>query len=305
MELFIHHGNKLYEPVVIDDIKWETERKGQPGKLSFSVLADGILDFTEGDAVRFDDVFFGFVFKKERSKDKVIKVTAYDQLRYLKNQATYQYQNATAAEVVKMLASQFQLRLGEIEDTGYKIPLRTEQNKSLNEMIQNALDLTMQARGKIYTLYDDLGKISLKSAENMQYNLMIDEETAEDFNYSSSIDSETYNKVKIVIAGKTAVKEDKENIKKWGVLQKYEELQSGNAEAIAAAMLKFYNSKKRSLTIKNAFGDPKVRAGSSVIVHLNLGDITTQNYMLVEKAIHTFGARHTMDLTLRGGFINA
>lgn len=305
MELFIHHGNKLYEPAVIGDIKWETERKGQPGKLSFSVLADGILDFTEGDAVRFDDVFFGFVFKKDRSKDKVIKVTAYDQLRYLKNQATYQYQNATAAEVIKMLASQFQLRVGEIEDTGYKIPLRTEQNKSLNEMIQTALDITLRARGKIYTLYDDFGKLALKSAENMRYNLILDEETAEDFDYTSSIDGETYNKIKIVIDGKTVVKEDSENVKKWGVLQKYEEIQSGNAEAIAAAMLKFYNNKKRSLTVKNAFGDAKVRAGSSVIVHLNLGDIAVQNYMLVEKAVHIFGARHTMDLTLRGGFINA
>ena len=193
MELFIHHGNKLYEPAVIGDIKWETERKGQPGKLSFSVLADGILDFTEGDAVQFDDVFFGFVFKKDRSKDKVIKVTAYDQLRYLKNQATYQYKNATASEVVKMLASQFRLRIGKIEDTGYKISLRTEQNKSLNEIIQNALDITLQAKGKIYTLYDDFGKISLKSAENMQYNLILDEETAEDFDYTSSIDGETYN----------------------------------------------------------------------------------------------------------------
>ena len=163
----------------------------------------------------------------------------------------------------------------------------------------------MQAKGKIYTLYDDFGKISLKSAENMQYNLILDEETAEDFDYTSSIDGETYNKVKIVIDGKTVVKEDSENVKKWGVLQKYEEIQSGNAEVIAAAMLKFYNNKKRSLTVKNAFGDAKVRAGAGVIVRLNLGDIAVQNYMLVEKAVHTFGAHHAMDLTLRGGFINA
>lgn len=305
MNLYIHNGNKIYQPVVIGDIKWETERKGQPGKLSFSVLADGILSFTEGDAVRLDNVFFGFVFKKERSKDKIIKVTAYDQLRYLKNQTSYQYKNATASEVIKMLASQFQLKTGEIEDTGYKIAHRIEQNKSLNEMIQNALDLTLQARGKIYTLYDDMGKLTLKSAENMRYNLIIDEETAEDFAYSSSIDNEVYNKVKIVIGKNTAVKEDKENIKRWGVLQKYEELQSGNADAIASAMLKLYNKKKRTLSIKNAFGDRSVRAGSSVIVNLNLGDTVAKNYMIVEKAMHKFSSHHTMDLTLRGGTINA
>lgn len=305
MNLYIHNGNKIYQPVVIGDIKWETERKGQPGKLSFSVLVDGVLSFTEGDAVRLDNVFFGFVFKKERSKDKIIKVTAYDQLRYLKNQTSYQYKNATASEVIKMLASQFQLKAGEIEDTGYKIAHRIEQNKSLNEMIQNALDLTLQARGKIYTLYDDMGKLTLKSAENMRYNLIIDEETAEDFSYSSSIDNEVYNKVKIVIGKNTAVKEDKENIKRWGVLQKYEELQGGNADAIAAAMLKLYNKKKRTLSIKNAFGDRSIRAGSMIIVSLNLGDTVAKNYMIVEKATHNFGSHHTMDLTLRGGVINA
>lgn len=31
-----------------------------------------------------DNVFFGFVFKQQRTKDKIITVTAYDQLRYLK-----------------------------------------------------------------------------------------------------------------------------------------------------------------------------------------------------------------------------
>lgn len=63
-------------------------KKKHPGKLVFKVLKDDILDFSEGSPVRMkvdsDNVFFGFVFKQQRTKDKIITVTAYDQLRYLK-----------------------------------------------------------------------------------------------------------------------------------------------------------------------------------------------------------------------------
>lgn len=85
-------GTKVYQPVVQEGIEWSTERKNTPGKLVFKVLYDNILDFSEGSPVRMkvdgDNVFFGFVFKQQRSKDKIITVTAYDQLRYLKNKDT-------------------------------------------------------------------------------------------------------------------------------------------------------------------------------------------------------------------------
>ena len=55
-------------------------------------------------------------------------------------------------------------------------------------------------------------------------------------------------------------------------------------------------------TIQNAFGDVRVRAGSAVVVALNLGDIVTNNYMVVNKVTHTFrGDEHMMELDLIGG----
>ena len=64
--------------------------KTLPGNLTFSKsFNDDTFNFSEGSAVRMrvdkDNVFFGFVFKQQRSKDNIITVTAYDQLRYLKN----------------------------------------------------------------------------------------------------------------------------------------------------------------------------------------------------------------------------
>ena len=74
------------------------------------------------------------------------------------------------------------------------------------------------------------------------------------------------------------------------------------AAAKADAVLKLYDQKTRKLTVKNAFGDVRVRAGSAVVVSLDLGDIVTNNYLMVEKVTHTFkGDEHFMDLTLIGG----
>ena len=38
-------GTKAYLPAVKEGIEWTTERKNTPGKLSFEVLKDDVLDF--------------------------------------------------------------------------------------------------------------------------------------------------------------------------------------------------------------------------------------------------------------------
>ena len=69
----------------------------------------------------------------------------------------------------------------------------------------------------------------------------------------------------------------------------------------AKALLELYNQKTKGLTIKNALGDVRVRGGSLIIVNLDLGDVKLKNFMLVEKAKHTFkNGEHFMDLTLKG-----
>lgn len=313
VELLIQSGSKLFSPVVQEGISWQTERKGCPGQLQFKVIKDAVVSFQEGDAVRLKvngaNVFYGFVFKKKRGIDGIITVTAYDQLRYLKNKDTYVYENKTAGELVKMIAADFRLQTGVIEDTGFKIASRVEDNTALFDMIQNALDLTLDNKKTMYVLFDDFGKISLKSLGNMHLDLVIDEETGESFDYTSSIDDQTYNKVKLIFdneeTGKREVyvSQDSKNINQWGVLQCFDTLQKGeNGKAKAEALLSLYNKKTRDLSVKGAFGDTRVRAGSLVVVMLNLGDIKVQNFMLVEKCKHEFKeSQHTMDLTLRGG----
>lgn len=320
VELLISNssGNKAYIPVVEEGIEWTTERRSTPGKLTFSIVNDGKISFTEGSAVRLrvDDkaVFFGFVFTKKRDKSRIITVTAYDQLRYLNNKDTYVYENKSASQFIKMIAADFSLNLGTIENTSYTIASRIEENTSLFDMIENALDLTLRNTKEMYVLYDDFGKLTLKNISSMYVGkpgayLMIDEETGENFDYISSIDSETYNKVKLTYdnedTGKREVyiAQDSNHMNRWGVLQYFDTLSKGeNGQAKADALLKLYNSKTRTLKITNAFGDTRVRAGSMIVINLDLGDIKVKNFMMVEKVRHIFKLdQHFMDLTLRGG----
>lgn len=317
IELLIINGNVVYQPMVEDQIKWETERKGQPGKLTFSIVKDPQINFQEGNAVQLrvngEDVFFGFIFKKERSKDNVISVTAYDQMRYLKNKDTYKYKDKSAGELIQMIATDFNLRAGDLEDTGFKIVSRVEDNKSLIEMIQSALDITLQNTNKLYVLYDDFGHLTLKNIESMKLNLLIDDEVAENYKYSSSIDGETYNKIKLYYNNEKTgnreiyIAQDTFNINNWGVLQYFDQVNDKvNPSSNADALLKLYNVKKRTLTISNAIGDVRIRAGCSIPIVLSLGDVNVSNYMIVEKVSHTFGTdEHRMELTLKGGVINA
>ena len=314
-ELLIQHGKTIMYPPIVDGVTVEWERQGQPGKLTFEVIKTENLSFEEGDPCRFsvdgEPLFYGFVFDKSRSgsNPEKVKVTVYDQLYNLKNKDTYVYSNKTATEVVKMIAEDFGLNLGTLDDTGYKIETRTEENTSLFDIIQNALDATTKAKTEMYVLYDKAGKLMLTNIGNMKLGLVINEDTAGNYEYKSSIADNTYNRIKLLYEDSDAgtrqvyIAQDSSNINKWGVLQYYEKLNDAtNAKTMADALLKLYNAKTRTLKISDALGDTRVRAGTMLVVMLGLGDINLSNFLLVEQVKHTFSnGQHLMELKLRGG----
>ncbi|HGS9730537.1 NlpC/P60 family protein [Clostridioides difficile] len=315
VRLVIAHWEDFYEPAVIDGITWEIERRGTPSKLEFTIVMDDILEFCEGNSVRLYykgiGIFYGYIFQKKRDKENHIKIVAYDQLRYFKNKDTYVYSNKTASELVKMLAKDFNLKYNVIEDTKYKIS-RIEENKTLFDMILTALDDTLREKKEMYVLYDDFGRITLKNVASMKLDTVMNNDVIEDFDYNSSIDSDTYTKIKLVRDNEETGKrdvyiaQDSTHMRSWGILQMFDTVDKNMSEAEIKQkcdiLLKLYNKKTKSLSLKNVLGDIRVRAGCLVPVFLNLGDIKLQNYMLVEKVKHTFeNNSHFMDLTLVDG----
>lgn len=310
IELWIETSSGIVEPVVLDGIQWTTERRGAPSTLKFTVVKDHMISFTEGNKVGLrvngTPLFFGYIFEKGRDRDHQITVTAYDQLRYLKNKETYLLTNKRADELVTMIASDFKLSTGTIENTGFKIAKIDEDNSTLFDVILNALDLTYDATKKMYVLYDDFGKLTLKLMDNLKVDGLIDDSNTENFDYTSSIDKDSYNQIKVrqqnATTGKMDVYRVNDNVSigKWGVLQFTMDVGDGtNPISMANTLLKVKNRKTRSLTLKGVRGDIRVRAGFSIPVHLNLGDIENREWLVCEKVTHNFfDGYHTMDIDI-------
>lgn len=314
-ELLIQHGNQFQFPPVAEGVTIEWERQGQPGKLVADVVKTPDLNFQEGDPCRFSvdgtPIFYGFVFDKARkgSNNNIITITVYDQLYYLKNKDTYVYENKTADAVVRMIADDFQLNVGSLEGTGFTIVSRVEDNKSLFDIILTALDETLKATGQMFVLYDDVGKLTLKGLSSMKIDMLVDDSAAGDYDYKSSISSGTYDKIKLSYENKDTgereiyIAQDGANINQWGVLQYYEKIDStANAKSMADALLDLYNTKSRTLQLKNVLGDIRVRGGTLLVTTLGLGDINLSSYLMVEQVKHSFyNEQHLMDMKMRGG----
>ena len=215
--------------------------------------------------------------------------------------------------MVALIGEKYGFNIGTLANTLLVIASRVEDNVSLLDMISHALDQTLQNTGDLYILHDDFGKLNLSFLGDMYVPIMIDAETGQNYDYESSIDENTYNRIKLVYdnedAGKREVyiAQDSSNINRWGSLKYFDALQKGeNGQAKADALLQLYNKETRTLTVKDAAGDSRVRGGSLVVVQLDLGDVKLQNLMLVEKCVHKYGeSKHTMDLTVSGGDFSA
>lgn len=324
-DLVIINGGKKMMPCVLDGVEVEWTRQGSAGQMTFTVLKDAGISFVEGNAVTLQvdgiPVFYGFVVKKSRDKEHQIKVTCLDQLFYLaQNQTRYVAKKQKASEAIKILAKEKDVKLGNIADTGYVIPKhRIDSATSYLDIMQTLLDLTLAYSGKMFVLYDDFGKLAVKNIDDMKYitdkkeALLITVDNAENFDYESSIE-ESYNEVTLwqpENAGDNSTGEgklfeaahvvDKKNQQVWGMLTYYEELDKDvtkeNAKLKAQQLLELHNQVKRKLSIKGVFCDPRIRAGNSVLVDLNLGDVVVRKWFMVESVQHHFKNDHsTMDL---------
>ncbi|WP_317368041.1 hypothetical protein [uncultured Tyzzerella sp.] len=204
-----------------------------------------------------------------------------------------------------MICADFGVETGSIEETGYIIPYRIEENQTILDIIYTALELTKSFNNKKYILFDDFGKITLKSYENMKLPILIDcDKYAIDYYYTTSIDKNVYNSVKVSVKNKktkiisTYLEEDINNKNKWGTLRKFERLpndfNSVQAKNYAKNILNVHNKINENIEII-CFGDYRIRAGSliDIVVNKNLRN------MIVKECIHTIkNNEHTMKIVL-------
>nr|DAU66723.1 MAG TPA: 43 kDa tail protein [Caudoviricetes sp.] len=295
-------------------ITYTTNRTGSPGTLKFTVQKSGTLSFVEGDIVVLNIdgqlIFLGWVFTKSKDRWGAIDVTCYDRMRYLKANASYSFYGQTAGDIIKQIAEDYQLSIGQIEDTGYAIPSLIESDQSCLDIIQSAVEQTLLNTGNLYIFYDSGAGLCLTAAENMKSNIMIgDKSLVLDYTYKTDIDTQTYNSVKVAMPNETTggadvyIVQDSDNIARWGLLQLYQKVDndsnSAQIQAQAQATLSYYNRRLRTLKV-SSLGVLGLRAGQMILMQIKgLGDIDLNQWLLIEKITHTFeNDKHTMDIEL-------
>ncbi|WP_410769575.1 hypothetical protein [Fontibacillus sp. BL9] len=307
-------GNVYDISDLITDATWKTSRIGKPGSFDFTMLLDRDSKFTinNGDIVtmKYDDkpLFYGYVFTIGSSEEETIKIKAYDQLRYLTANDTYVFKNTTAAAILKRIANDFGLKWGNIVDTKYAIPTMSEDGSKLIDIINKAIALTTINTGSTYAFYDDYGKLTLQNVKDMRLNLTIgDESLMTGFEFEKSIDSNTYNYIKLVRDNKKTLKrdvhtaKDSESMSKWGRLQYYqkvdENLNDAQVRQLLDQLAKSKNMETKTLKL-DALGDPSVRAGC--YVHIEIEELAIAHLYLIEECTHKFsGDEYTIQVELR------
>lgn len=302
---------------IVTGITWKTTRFGKPGSLDFTLIKKGIyqnvaFQYNNGDIIRFrkdnQNVFYGYIFSIDGGKNEDVRIKCYDQIRYLMAQDTYVFQNVTVTDIIQQIAEDFNLQVGTLADTVYRIPTMVEDGKKLLDMIDKGIVLTEYNTTLNYILFDDFGALSLLNSEDILVPFIIgDGSLMYDYNMKTAIDQDTYNKIKLYKDNKDTGKreiyasQDSANMARWGTLQLYQSVDENlNAAQINQMLEQLMTLKNReSKTLKlNAIGDSRVRAGAYVPIIIEEYGINQP--FLVDQCTHSFnGSDHTMNLELK------
>lgn len=251
--------------------------------------------------------FFGFVFQS-KPKGDTLEITAYDQLRYLKNNESYVLTGMTLERLVALICNDFNLRPGTIEGSKYILPKRVEDGKALGDIIQRAIDFTLQGTKKQYIIRDEFGYLACRDISKLVTNIIIgDSSLLNSYDYSESIDSDTYNSIKLYKDNKKTGKrevyiaKDSNTIKQWGKLQLFESVDEEVTDAQArtkAQQLLYLNNKVLKKITLQCYGVLDLEVGMGIRLQLNdIPEIALNQNALITKIDDTYtNGIHTMEL---------
>ncbi|WP_338630568.1 XkdQ/YqbQ family protein [Clostridium baratii] len=317
IEMIVQNTNsgKAYDVSdLISDIEFNQEMEENPGKLTFTL--QNVLDgdyISEGSPVSLkintNKIFFGYIFKIGKNDKKEVKVTAYDQLRYLKYKDTYVLKSLTCSQIFKKICTDYNINHKVKHTSNHVLPAKIEDNKNIGEIIQRAFDQTLIDTGDWFFMRDNFGTLEQLNVWEEKTTLAIgDESLLNSYDYELSIDDETYNQVKLVKENKKTKKreiyivKDSKNINKWGLLQYFDKVNEKMNEAQikerAEMLLKHYNKPKKSLKLE-CIGDFRVKAGCGVVLVISdlKNDVPFNKYVIVRSVSHKIeNNNHTMSI---------
>lgn len=257
---------------------------------------------------------WGYVVKTSKSQ-KFVSVSAIDQIHYLaKNSRTQNYGELTASDFIKRLLDDLgAVTVGDIEDTGFKLPEIIMQATVALDAIVDAINKTFEGSGKKFFLYDDCHKLCLSSQESLRVpesELNITHANCKSYTYDEDA-TDVYTAVKGTTQtekedeNKSVVKRNEEAIERYGLMQKEITVQDGaNLDTAVENTLSSNSNVKIALSATVLTGSTQVRAGSLVHVDFYTNGEADQREFIkgwfqVDSVTHKLSLGiHEMDLNL-------
>jgi len=314
LEVYLQNSNDgtIYNiSDITEEIQVSDSIDGEASKLTTILQQDpnNILQLSNGSIISFivdgKGFFFGYVFKMGTDADNNYKITAYDQLRYFKNNDIMTTKNQTASNIFANICQNNNMKYYIKTPTSYVPEPYVHDKKTLYTIVKRGMDLASIYDKKKYFIKDNFGTLTWSELQAEKTNVILgDNSLVNSYTYEKSIDSDVYNQVKMYRDNETTGKrdiwivKDSNNIKKWGLLQFLEKADdndnSAQVKQKAENYLKKYNAEVETLKMQSD-GIIELTAGKGI--KFELAKLNISKWMWIKNSTHTFTKySHTMEL---------
>ncbi|CAM3206473.1 XkdQ/YqbQ family protein [Lactiplantibacillus plajomi] len=318
----------IRELVVDDTVQWTTDLNYSAGELTFDIVeVDEGFTPRNGDIVKmsWDGVktFYGYIFDFKYTNEK-FSVTAYDKLRYLKNEDAIVWPVTTVSQRFDKVCRMAEIKHRVVNNSSHKVAAEVCDSKTYFDMLKSAIEITTKANGQKYFVIANYDTVELRRAPYRSLTIILgDQSLMTKFEYERSIDDaatvvrvvredETKGQKSTATATGKSAKDthyttvtagSPHNIDNWGRLQKVEKAKEkanvAQMKAQARQLLKEKNIQKRTLKL-TVLGDISLVAGNAAYIQIkSLKDIGlgTSSH-LITKATHHFGKDYTCEVEM-------
>lgn len=328
-----HSGDTWDVANLVSNVKWITDLNFAAGTFTFDLLFDDSFYPQSGDVVEFQwdeqKIFYGYIFKTSFKDDHKFSITAYDKMRYLKNQDSLVWPISTISQRFETVCKMAEITHKVVNGSDYKLPAEVADSKTYFDMLKSSIDKTQKAMNQMYYLFANYDVVELRKAPYNSLNIVVgDQSLLTGFSFERSID-EAANSVRIIKKNQaesqqtTSTSTDAEetgddpsktsfnytdsssiNTRDWGKLQIVENAKDKANDAQmkqrADELLKEKNRETYTLSL-TCLGNTSLIAGNSV--NIQISDLSKAGFWInntaIMKATHNFSSDYTCDLELK------